>query len=125
MDVRRPNPSSAAPLRRSPESPDGRSADGMDHMDDSKTNDQSHDGIEVDIHATLDTVGLLCPAPIMKTAEKMDGLQAGEVLEVLSDDPGVEIDMPAWCRGTGHELLEMTKSGTEYRILIRKEAGRP
>lgn len=93
-------------------------------MNDMNGKYQSRDRIDVDIHATLDTVGLLCPAPIIKTAEKMDELQAGEVLEVLSDDPGVEVDMPAWCRGTGHEFLGIAKSGLEYRVLIRKGAGR-
>ena len=78
----------------------------------------------VKVDYTLDTVGLLCPAPIIKTAEKIGDLEAGQVLEVLSDDPGVEVDMPAWCSGTGHECLMIKRAGREYRVLIRKGAGR-
>jgi tRNA 2-thiouridine synthesizing protein A len=76
-----------------------------------------------EVHARLDTVGLLCPAPIMKTAERMSRLSPGQVLEVVSDDPGVEVDMPAWCKSTGNELLDLRVSGGEFRALIRK-AGR-
>ena len=64
----------------------------------------------VNVDSTLDTVGLLCPAPIIKTAEKMNELEAGQVLEVLSDDPGVELDMPAWCSGTGTSFSESRRS---------------
>jgi tRNA 2-thiouridine synthesizing protein A len=75
-------------------------------------------GYEVD--AVLDTVGLLCPAPIMKTADGMARLDPGQVLEVISDDPGVEVDMPAWCKSTGNELLDLRRSGGEFHILIRR-----
>lgn len=93
-------------------------------MDDRDKNSQTDDDINIEIHATLDTVGLLCPAPIMKTAERMDALEAGQVLELISDDPGVEVDMPAWCRSTGHEFLGIERRGHEIRVLIRKAAGR-
>ena len=89
-------------------------------MDKETTNNECN----VNVDSTLDTVGLLCPAPIIKTAEKMNELEAGQVLEVLSDDPGVELDMPAWCSGTGHEFLGIKKVDREYRVLIRKGAGR-
>jgi len=71
--------------------------------------------------ATLDTVGLLCPAPIIKTAEKLRSMAPGEVLEILSDDPGMEADMPAWCEGSGHELIAMERRGREIRALVRKK----
>lgn len=49
----------------------------------------------MDADATLDTFGLLCPMPVMKTAQKMKELKVGEVLEVLATDPGIREDMPA------------------------------
>jgi len=73
------------------------------------------------VAATLDTVGLLCPAPLMKTAEKLGSMASGEVLEVICDDPGVEVDLPAWCAGTGNELLLIEKRGRQIRALIRKK----
>ena len=75
---------------------------------------------EYKVHATVDAVGLLCPAPIIKTAKKMSDLGPGQVLELISDDPGVEVDMPAWCRSTGNELLGIDRRGNEFHVLIRK-----
>jgi len=69
---------------------------------------------------TLDCVGLYCPMPIVKTAEKIKELQPGQVLEVLSDDRGIKEDMPAWCRATGHQCLGMEQAGKEIKVYVRK-----
>ena len=50
---------------------------------------------------TLDCMGLYCPMPIVKTAQKIKELKTGEVLEVVADDKGIKQDMPAWCRLPG------------------------
>ena len=68
----------------------------------------------------LDTVGLYCPLPIIKTAERIRRMTAGGVLEVLSDDRVILIDMPAWCRSTGNEYLGQRQHGTEYHLFVRK-----
>ena len=69
---------------------------------------------------TLDCVGLYCPMPIVKTAEKIKGLKTGEVLEVVADDKGIKQDMPAWCKATGHEFLGMEEAGTEIKVYVKK-----
>ena len=69
----------------------------------------------------LDCVGLACPMPIFKTSNTIKEMQPGEVLEVQSDDDGIEKDMPAWCRMTGNEFLGMVKTGGEYRVFVRKK----
>ena len=69
---------------------------------------------------TLDCVGLYCPMPIVQTAEKIKELQAGQVLEVLSDDRGIKEDMPAWCRATGHQFLGVEQTGKEIKVYVRK-----
>ena len=68
----------------------------------------------------LDCVGLACPMPILKTSVKIKEMEPGKVLEVQSDDDGIEMDMPAWCRMTGNEYLGLTKEGGEYRVFVRK-----
>ncbi|HEX9426841.1 MAG TPA: sulfurtransferase TusA family protein [Candidatus Polarisedimenticolia bacterium] len=70
--------------------------------------------------AVLDTVGLYCPVPIIRTAEKMKALEPGAVLEVLSDDRVILIDMPAWCRSTRNQYLGSRRAGSEYHLFIRK-----
>jgi TusA-related sulfurtransferase len=81
-------------------------------------------GSEIEADFTLDTVGLLCPAPIMKTAEKLLELEEGQTLEIISDDPGIEADLPAWCRSTGHTLIGIERRGNEFHALVRKGGGR-
>ncbi len=70
----------------------------------------------------LDTVGLYCPVPIIRTAETMKRLNPGAVLEILSDDRVILIDMPAWCRSSGNEYIGSRREGAEYRLYIRKSA---
>ena len=70
---------------------------------------------------TLDCVGLYCPMPIVKTAAKIKELKVGEVLEVVSDDVGINQDMPAWCEATGHECLGMEQAGAEIKFYVRKK----
>jgi tRNA 2-thiouridine synthesizing protein A len=69
----------------------------------------------------LDCVGLACPMPILKTSIKIKELRPGQILEVQSDDDGIEQDMPAWCKATGNEYLGMEKQGEEYRSYVRKK----
>ena len=68
----------------------------------------------------IDTVGLYCPVPIIRTAERIKTMRPGRTLEILSDDRVVLIDLPAWCRSTGHDYLGHTRDGGEYRLFVRK-----
>jgi tRNA 2-thiouridine synthesizing protein A len=70
----------------------------------------------------LDTVGLYCPLPIIKTAARIKELAPGTVLEVLSDDRVILIDMPAWCRSTRNEYLGSRQDGDEYHLFVRKRS---
>ena len=74
--------------------------------------------------AVIDTVGLFCPVPIIRTSERIRRMRTGDVLEVLSDDRVILIDMPAWCRSMGHAYLGSRREGTEYHLFVRKGAGR-
>lgn len=71
----------------------------------------------------LDARGTFCPVPIIETAKAVRAMAAGEVLLVLGTDPGIESDMPAWCRSTRHELLELRRDGGELRAWVRKARG--
>ena len=71
--------------------------------------------------STLDCVGLYCPMPIAKTATMMKKIKVGEVLEVVADDKGIKMDMPAWCKTTGHELLGIEEIDGEFHIYVRKK----
>ena len=53
----------------------------------------------------------------------IDPLAAGQTLEILSTDSTVEVDLPAWCRMTGNDLLSLEKrTGNQNSYLVRKGA---
>jgi len=68
---------------------------------------------------TLDTKGLNCPLPILKTKKVIKDLPPGATLEVLATDPGSLADFQAFCKTTGNVLLEQEESGGVFRFLIQ------
>jgi len=68
----------------------------------------------------LDCFGLLCPMPIIRTAQKIKEMKKGEILEVTSTDVGIKEDMPAWCRQTGQEFLGLEEEGEVIKVYVRK-----
>ncbi len=70
----------------------------------------------------LDTKGLNCPLPILKAKKAINGLTAGDTLQVLATDPGAVKDFEAFCRATGHELVESGEDDGVYIFLIKKTA---
>lgn len=71
----------------------------------------------------LDVKGLLCPSPVIKTSAAIKQIALGQVLEVLTTDPGSKADLPAWVRMTGNELLGVEEQGGDskvYRFQIRR-----
>ena len=71
--------------------------------------------------ATLDTRGLLCPMPVIKTQNKIKTMESGETLLVIATDPGVKQDIPTWCRINGHEVLEVSEKQLDILISIKVE----
>ncbi|MDO5073034.1 MAG: sulfurtransferase TusA family protein [Neisseria animaloris] len=55
---------------------------------------------------TLDVIGLKCPLPILRAKKALAQMQTDEVLTVLATDHGAPDDFAAFCRQTGHVLLE-------------------
>ena len=66
----------------------------------------------------LDVCGLQCPGPIGKVKETMATMQAGEVLEVISSDPGFAADIPMWCKATKNTLISIQPDKNNYRATI-------
>lgn len=73
-------------------------------------------GVSVD----LDCSGLACPGPIMKLADTMKTLGAGDEVVVHVSDPGFALDGPAWAKRNGHELLAIVPEGPGYVATMRK-----
>lgn len=68
----------------------------------------------------LDARGLNCPMPILRTKKSLAALAAGQVLKVVSTDPGSVKDMQAFANQTGNELLSSGEQAGEYVFFLRK-----
>ena len=73
------------------------------------------------ITETLDTSGLNCPLPILKTKKAISALDAGVLLKVVATDPGSVKDISSFCQQTGHELVESSEDNGQFHFLIRKQ----
>ena len=51
----------------------------------------------------------------------IDPLEPGGLLEILSTDSTVEVELPAWCRLTGNELVSWTKDDNWRSFLVSKD----
>jgi TusA-related sulfurtransferase len=75
---------------------------------------------EFNVKKTLDTSGLSCPLPVVKTKKALKDIEVGDILEMISTDAGSIPDMEAWARQTGHELLQSNDEGSTFRFFIKK-----
>ena len=69
---------------------------------------------------TLDALGLRCPEPVMMVRKAVRGLQAGETLLIVADDPATVRDIPGFCRFMDNELVAQQTDTLPYQFLIRK-----
>ena len=63
----------------------------------------------VSVTETVDARGLVCPMPTLRLGQAVKRIKVGDVVEMLSDDPGSHENMTAWTKNTGHELVLSSK----------------
>jgi len=68
----------------------------------------------------IDTRGLNCPLPILKAKKALADMGSGEVLKVVSTDPGSVRDFQAFARQTGNELVEQSTLDDEFVHYLRR-----
>jgi tRNA 2-thiouridine synthesizing protein A len=73
---------------------------------------------------TLDTSGLLCPLPVYKAGLVLNRLAPGEVLHLVTTDPGSLEDIPALARQRGDALLGVDDQGSRHLFWIEKGSQR-
>jgi len=67
----------------------------------------------------LDTTGLLCPLPVIKTQNQVADMRPGQVLKIICTDPGALYDIPVWCRLHGHDILQKNTGNDKISLKIR------
>ena len=75
----------------------------------------------------LDVRGLTITTAIVSAVrEERAELAVGGEVEVLTDAfPAIVTDLRAWCRTTGHELVNVLEDAETYRLRLRRGAPRP
>jgi tRNA 2-thiouridine synthesizing protein A len=53
----------------------------------------------------LDGGARACGELLIALKVELDGMRPGEVLQLISHDPGARVDLPIWCRMTRHRLI--------------------
>lgn len=72
-------------------------------------------------NAVLDVRGATCPGPIVAAKKLLNGMSKGEVLQLLSDCPGIRADVRSWTKVTGLQLVDARESAPgEHQFHIRK-----
>ena len=73
-----------------------------------------------DYKEVLDTSGLSCPLPVLKTKKALKKLEIGDLLKVISTDAGSKKDIAAWARMTGQELVDTFEDEGKYVFIVKK-----
>jgi tRNA 2-thiouridine synthesizing protein A len=71
--------------------------------------------------AVVDARGSACPGPLMEAKKAIGKVKVGEVLEVLSNDPGTKDDIPLWAKKVGHEFLGSVPADGYDRIFVTRK----
>ena len=68
----------------------------------------------------LDVKGKMCPMPVAFTKRKLENMESGQLLEVIGEGELEFDNIQRWVRNNGHEAVEASKNGAEFKIVIRK-----
>lgn len=69
----------------------------------------------------IDVKGMICPRPLLMTRQALKGLEAGQILQVITDDMTTKITFHAFLERSGDELLNMIEDGALIHHYIKKK----
>ena len=76
---------------------------------------------EIEPNKEIDTRGLNCPLPILRTKKALADITSGQVLKVVATDPGSVKDFETFSRQTGHTLLSHAEANGEFTFFMKKK----
>jgi len=68
----------------------------------------------------IDVKGKMCPMPVALTKRKLSELAVGQLLEVIGEGELELENIQRWVKNNGQEVVEVQKSGAEFKLLIKK-----
>jgi len=72
------------------------------------------------IRLEVDARRLLCPMPVIRLQDCINQQTPGTEVSITCTDPGVQSDIPAWCRINGHEIVSASQQQDDYIFVVRK-----
>jgi tRNA 2-thiouridine synthesizing protein A len=68
----------------------------------------------------IDTSGLNCPLPLLKTKRALASMQVGERLRIIATDRAAFIDIPVYCEISVHQLIDSSEIDDKLIFVIEK-----
>ena len=68
----------------------------------------------------VDARGLNCPLPILKAKKALAELGSGQVLKVVSTDPGSLRDFQAFARQTGNQMVGQSEADKVWTFFLQR-----
>lgn len=65
-------------------------------------------------------IGIECAATLSKLDDLISGIEGGQIVHLVSDDPTADIEMTRWAEQTGQKLIETRKEENLLHFLIQK-----
>ena len=68
----------------------------------------------------LDALDLVCPLPLLHAKKKLNTMQAGKILKVMTKDRSAIIDFKAYASVSKHELLKIAVQADVFIFYLKK-----
>jgi tRNA 2-thiouridine synthesizing protein A len=68
----------------------------------------------------VDARGLVCPMPTIRLGQAIRKVEIGQLVEMWTDDPGSKDNMAAWCKNTGHDLVDNSVEDDIFKYVVRR-----
>ena len=72
------------------------------------------------IDVTLDTTGLHCPLPILKTKAQLSKMEPGQILHVKTTDPLAPLDFKSYAVRATHTLIFMSEEEDHAEFYLKR-----
>lgn len=79
------------------------------------------DSITETVELTVDACGTKCPMPILKAKKALSNMESGQLLKVLTTDPGAVRDFQFFGKQTGNAVVGQSEQDGVYAILVKRK----
>ena len=69
---------------------------------------------------TVDARGHRCPVPTLRLRKALEGVEPGQRVRLLADDPMAKVDVPHFAAEAGHRVVEAGLEGEALSFLVEK-----